>query len=61
MRNQVIFAAVATVVLGLGAAHAGPCNTGGKDAGSVDLRRALLGKRSAPHRPMINRTRPPLR
>ena len=34
MRNQVIFAALAAVVLSVGAAHAGPCNTGSKDAGS---------------------------
>src|ERR1700724_952588 len=34
MRNQVIFAALAAVVLSVGTAHAGSCNTGGKDAGS---------------------------
>jgi hypothetical protein len=34
MRNKVIFAAIAAVVLSVGTAHAGPCNTGGKDAGS---------------------------
>src|ERR1700676_4308926 len=32
--KQVILAGLATIVLGVGAAHAGPCNTGGKDAGS---------------------------
>jgi hypothetical protein len=34
MRNQVIFAALTAVVLSVGTAHAGPCNTGGKDSGS---------------------------
>jgi hypothetical protein len=34
MRNQVIFAALAAVVLSIGSAHAGPCNAGGKDAGA---------------------------
>jgi hypothetical protein len=33
MRNQVILAALA-VIVSVGIAHAGPCNTGGKDAGS---------------------------
>ena len=33
MRKQVILA-VAAILLGVVAAHAGPCNTGGKDAGS---------------------------
>ena len=32
--KQVILAGFAAIVLGVGAAHAGPCNTGGKDAGS---------------------------
>jgi hypothetical protein len=32
--KQVILAVFAAVVLGVGAAQAGPCNTGGKDAGS---------------------------
>jgi hypothetical protein len=32
--NQVILAGFAAMVLGVGAANAGPCNTGGKDAGS---------------------------
>jgi hypothetical protein len=34
MKNQVIFAALAAVVLSIGSAHAGPCNAGGKDAGA---------------------------
>jgi hypothetical protein len=34
MRKQVILAALAAIVFGVGAAHAGPCTTGGKDAGS---------------------------
>jgi hypothetical protein len=34
MRNQVILAAVAAVFLSVATAQAGPCNTGGKDAGS---------------------------
>jgi hypothetical protein len=33
MKNQVIFAALAAVVLSIGSAHAGPCNAG-KDAGA---------------------------
>ena len=32
--KRVILAGFAAIVLGVGAAHAGPCNTGGKDAGS---------------------------
>ena len=32
--KQVILAGFAAIVLGVGAADAGPCNTGGKDAGS---------------------------
>jgi hypothetical protein len=32
--KQLILAGFAAIVLGAGAAHAGPCNTGGKDAGS---------------------------
>jgi hypothetical protein len=32
--KQVILTGIAAIVLGVGAAHAGPCNTGGKDAGS---------------------------
>jgi hypothetical protein len=32
--KQIILAGFAAIVLGVGAAHAGPCNTGGKDAGS---------------------------
>jgi hypothetical protein len=32
--KQVILAGFAAIVLGVGAAHAGPCSTGGKDAGS---------------------------
>ena len=32
--KQVILAGFAAIILGVGAAHAGPCNTGGKDAGS---------------------------
>ena len=32
--KQVVLAGFAAIVLGVGAAHAGPCNTGGKDAGS---------------------------
>jgi hypothetical protein len=31
MRNQVVFAALTAVVLSVGTAHAGPCNTGGND------------------------------
>ena len=34
MRKQVILAGLTTIVLGIGVAHASPCNTGGKDAGS---------------------------
>jgi hypothetical protein len=34
MRNQVILASLAAIVLTIGTAQAGPCNTGGKDAGS---------------------------
>jgi hypothetical protein len=34
MKKQVTLAAIAAVVLGFNAAHAGPCNTSGKDAGS---------------------------
>jgi hypothetical protein len=34
MRKQVVLAALAAIVFGVGAAHAGPCNTNGKDAGS---------------------------
>jgi hypothetical protein len=32
--KRVILAGFAAILLGVGAAHAGPCNTGGKDAGS---------------------------
>jgi hypothetical protein len=32
--KQVMLAGLAAIVLGVGAAQAGPCNTGGKDAGS---------------------------
>ena len=32
--KQVIFAGFAAIALGVGAAQAGPCNTGNKDAGS---------------------------
>jgi len=32
--KQVVLAGFAAIVFGVGAAHAGPCNTGGKDAGS---------------------------
>ncbi|MEA2542182.1 MAG: hypothetical protein QOH35_3548 [Acidobacteriaceae bacterium] len=32
--KQIILASFAAMILGVGAAHAGPCNTGGKDAGS---------------------------
>ena len=32
--KQVILAGLATIVLGVGATHAAPCNTTGKDAGS---------------------------
>ena len=32
--KHVMLAGFAAIVLGVGAAHAGPCNTGGKDAGS---------------------------
>jgi hypothetical protein len=32
--KQIILAGFAAMVLGVGAVHAGPCNTGGKDAGS---------------------------
>jgi hypothetical protein len=32
--KQVILAGFAGIVLGVGAAHAGPCNTRGSDAGS---------------------------
>jgi hypothetical protein len=32
--KQVILAGFAAIVLGVSSAHAGPCNTGGKDAGS---------------------------
>jgi hypothetical protein len=34
MRKQVVFAVLAAIAFGVGAAHAGPCNTSGKDAGS---------------------------
>jgi hypothetical protein len=34
LTKQVILAGLAAVVLGVGAAHAGPCNTRGSDAGS---------------------------
>jgi hypothetical protein len=34
MTKQTIMACCAVMVLGIGAANAGPCNTGGKDAGS---------------------------
>jgi hypothetical protein len=32
--RQIIFAAFAAMVLGAGSAHAGPCSSSGKDAGS---------------------------
>jgi hypothetical protein len=32
--KQLILAGCAVIVLSVGASHAGPCNTGGKDAGS---------------------------
>ena len=32
--KQIILASFAAMILGVGAAHSGPCNTGGKDAGS---------------------------
>jgi hypothetical protein len=34
MRSKVIFTALAAAFLSVGTAHAGPCNTGGRDAGS---------------------------
>jgi hypothetical protein len=32
--RQFVLATCAVMILGFGSAHAGPCNTGGKDAGS---------------------------
>jgi hypothetical protein len=34
IQKQLIFAACAATILSVGTASAGPCNTGGKDAGS---------------------------
>jgi hypothetical protein len=34
IKRQLILAGCAVMVLSVGTAHAGPCNTGGKDAGS---------------------------
>ena len=34
IKRQLILAGCAVMVLSVGNAHAGPCNTGGKDAGS---------------------------